>query len=55
MLADEADEILDGAVTSVVDGGILLSCGVQFESGESTDLVGDVIGGGIAFRNDDFV
>ena len=55
MLADEADEIFDGAVTSVVDGGTLLACGVQFDGGESTDLVGYVIGGGIAFRNDDFV
>ena len=55
MLADEANEIFDGAVTRVVDGGILLACGVQFESWESTDLVGYVIGGSIAFRNDDFV
>lgn len=56
LLLDETDEIFDGAVTRVGDGGILLAGRVQFDGGEALDvLVRNVVGAGIAFGNGDFV
>jgi len=52
LLLDEGSHVLDGTGTRVLDLGVV-SGGVKDEGGESLDLSGGVVGGGIDLGDDD--
>ena len=54
VLGDELGEVLDRAGAGVVDGGVLLAGGVEFDGGEAGDFVGDVVEGRVDFGDGDF-
>ena len=54
VLGDELGEVLDGAGAGVVDGGVLLAGGVEFDGGEAGDFVGDVVEGRVDFGDGHF-
>ena len=55
VLLDELDEVLNGPVTAVGDGGVLLASGEQLDGREALDIIRDVVGGGINLGNNDLV
>ena len=55
LILDERDEIFNGTVSAVFDGGILLASGIEFEGGETANVIGNVIESSIAFGDDNFV
>jgi len=55
IVANEIDEILDGAGAGVVDGLVLGAGFEELDGGEALDLVRDVVGGRIDFGDDNFV
>ena len=54
-LLDEFNETLDGTVTGVIDGRVFLACWVQFDGGETADIIGNVVRSCIAFSNNNFI
>ena len=55
VLLDELDKVLNGPVTAVGDGGVLLASGEQLDGREALDVIWDVVGGGINLGNNDLV
>jgi hypothetical protein len=54
-LLDEFNETLKGTVAGVIDGCVFLAGWVQFDGGETVDIIGDVVRSCIAFSNNDFI
>jgi len=54
-VADERSKVLDRATAAVLDGDILGACSVELDRGESGDLLGDVVGGGVNLGNGNVV
>ena len=55
VLGDEGGEVLDGAGTAVLNGLTLAVGGEELDGGETLDLIGDVVGGGIDLGDGDLV
>jgi len=55
LFLDEFNERFDRSVTGVFFGGGFVAGGIEFDGGESADVVGDVVCCCVAFGDDDFV
>lgn len=55
VLLDEGDQVLDGAVTSVLNGRVLGASGVDLDGREASDGVGDIVGGGVDLGDGDLL
>lgn len=55
VLLDEGDKVLDGAVTSVLNGRVLGARGVDLDGREASDGVGHIVGGGVDLSDGDLL
>jgi hypothetical protein len=55
LLLDEFNETVDRSVSGIFDRRVLLAGRVEFDCGETFDIIRDVIESGIAFSDGNFV